>query len=120
MKKDRSKTNSRGKLFEDWLKKKLKNPEFKRHYQIEGVKLRIGYRIAELRGKAGMTQAELAKKIGVSQGFIAQLEMADTENYEIKTLKRIASAIGMTLVIGFMNKSDLKHKTAPVRELVAC
>jgi ribosome-binding protein aMBF1 (putative translation factor) len=120
MKNENKKGNSRGALFDHWLKKKLKNPEFKRHYQTEGIKLRIGIRIAELRNKAGLTQSELAKKIGVSQGFIAQLEMADTENYEIKTLKRIASAIGMTLVIGFINKSELKHRTTPVRELVPC
>ena len=120
MKKAKSKKIERGDLFDSWLKKKLKKPEFKKHYQAEGVKLRIGLRIAELRNKVGLTQAELAKKVGVTQGFIAQLEMADTENYEIKTLKRIASAIGMTLVIGFMDKSELKHRTTPVRELVAC
>ena len=84
------------------------------------MKLRIGIRIAELRKEAGLTQAELAKRVGVTQGFIAQLEMADTDNYELKTLKKISEAIGMVLVIGFMNKSELKHGTAPVKELVAC
>ena len=120
MKKEKFKRQNRGEHFDAWLKKKLKNPEFKKHYHSEGVKLRIGVRIAELRNKAGLTQTELAKKVGVTQGFIAQLEMADTENYEIKTLKRIASAIGMTLVIGFMDKSGLKNRTAPIRELVPC
>jgi ribosome-binding protein aMBF1 (putative translation factor) len=112
--------SSKGHLFDDWLKKQLKDPEFKKHYQTEGIKLRIGYRIAELRTKAGLTQADLAKRIGVTQGFIAQLEMANTGNYELKTLKKISEAIGMVLVIGFMNKSELKHRTAPVKELVPC
>jgi DNA-binding XRE family transcriptional regulator len=120
MKKKISRAKNKGELFDVWLKKKLKDPEFKKHYHTEGVKLRIGIRIAELRNKAGMTQAELAKKVGVSQGFIAQLEMADTVNYEIKTLKRIASAIGMTLVIGFMNKSELKQKVTSMKELMPC
>ena len=120
MKIEKIKNNRKGELFDHWLKKKLRNTEFKKHYQTEGVKLRIGIRIAELRNKVGLTQSELAKKVGVSQGFIAQLEMADTENYEIKTLKRIASAIGVTLVIGFMNESELKHRTARMRVLVPC
>jgi ribosome-binding protein aMBF1 (putative translation factor) len=106
--------------FDHWLQKKLKDPEFKKHYQAEGVRIRIGIRIAELRKKAGLTQVELAKKVGVSQGFIAQLEMADTDNYEIKTLKRIASAIGMTLVIGFVDVSALSHRSTSTKELVLC
>lgn len=118
MKKRKNKFDSRGELFDDFMKKELKDPAFKRLYQIEGVKLRIAVRIAELRKKAGLTQADLAKKVGVSQGFISQLEMADTENYELKTLKKISEAIGMVLVIGFMTKSELKHRTAPMKELV--
>jgi len=119
VKKRRLKSKAKTDLFNDWLKKQLKDPEFKRLYHIEGIKLRIGTRIAELRTKAGLTQAELAKRVGASQGFIAQLEMADTDNYELKTLKKISEAIGMVLVIGFMNKSDLQHRTAPIKELVA-
>lgn len=116
--KKKSKVDARGELFRDWLKEKLKDPIFKKHYLIEGVKLRIGLRISELRKKAGLTQMELARRVGVTQGFIAQLEMADTDNYELKTLKKISEAIGMVLVIGFMNKSELKHRTTPVKELV--
>ena len=118
MKKRKLKNDRRGVLYGDWLKKELRDPEFKKHYEIEGVKLQIALRIAELRKKAGLTQAELAKRVGVSQGFISQLEMADTDNYELKTLKKISEAIGMVLVIGFINKSELKHQTAPMKELV--
>ena len=114
----KKKLNKRGELYDDWLKEKLKNPEFKRLYAIEGVKLRIGIRIAELRRKARLTQAELAKRIGTTQGFIAQLEKADTDNYELKTLKKISEAIGTVLVIGFLNKSELKHRKTQVKELV--
>ncbi len=118
MKKIKKKLDSRGVLFSDLLKEDLKDPSFKREFEVGMVKLRLAVRIAELRKKAGLTQADLAKRVGVSQGFISQLEMADTENYELKTLKKISEAIGMVLVIGFMNKSKLKHKTAPMKELV--
>jgi DNA-binding XRE family transcriptional regulator len=117
MKKRKVKTHE---FYTEWLKTQLKDPEFRRQYHIEGIKLRIGVRIAELRRSAGLTQAELAKRVGVTQGFIAQLEMADTDNYELNTLKRISEAIGTVLVIGFMSKTDLKHRTAPMRQLVPC
>ena len=114
----KKKIDSRGELFDDWLKKQMRDPEFRQHYVIEGIKLRIGMRIAELRRKAGLTQAELAKRIGATQGFIAQLEMADTDNYELKTLRKISEAIGMVLVIGFVNKSELKKHKTKTKDLV--
>lgn len=104
--------------FTHLLKRHLKDPEFRKLYQKEGVKLRLGMRIAELRKQAGFSQAELAKRVGVTQGFISQLESADTENYELKTLKKISEAIGMVLVIGFVTKTELKNPSTSMRELV--
>jgi transcriptional regulator with XRE-family HTH domain len=48
-----------------------------------------------------MTQAQLAKKLGTSQGNIARLESAETDNYEVSTLERIAEAMGKNLVVAF-------------------
>ncbi|MBK8871260.1 MAG: helix-turn-helix transcriptional regulator [Elusimicrobia bacterium] len=87
--------------FQDHLKENLKDTEFKKYYQQEGVKLKIAFQIAELRRKRGLTQTQLARKLGTSQGNIARLESADTDNYEVSTLERIAATMGKTLVVAF-------------------
>ncbi|MCB4757188.1 MAG: helix-turn-helix transcriptional regulator [Elusimicrobia bacterium] len=83
------------------LKEKLKDPEYRKYYRMEGIKLNIGYAIVCLREKLGLTQAQLARKIGSTQSFVARLECSNTENCEIKTLDKIARAFGKDLVIGF-------------------
>ena len=55
------------------LKKKLKNKEFKRLYELECAKVSLAQRISELREEKHLRQADLAKKIGVSQQFISQI-----------------------------------------------
>ncbi len=93
---------SRGIPLEEALQKELKNSQFRKHYQQEGVKLKIAYKIAELRQKLGLTQSELARKIGATQSHVARLESADTDNYEIKTLEKIAAAAGKELQVKFV------------------
>ncbi|MBL0059306.1 MAG: helix-turn-helix transcriptional regulator [Elusimicrobia bacterium] len=83
------------------FKKKMMDPKFRRLYQAEEKKVRLGYVIHRLRTEAGLTQAALAQRVGVTQGYIARLETADEENYEMNTLKKIAAALHRVVVIGF-------------------
>ncbi|MCB4756803.1 MAG: XRE family transcriptional regulator [Elusimicrobia bacterium] len=101
MKKKAGSDKYRGVQHNDALKKELKDPKFRKFYRQEGFKLAIGYKIAQLRAKLGLTQMDLARKLGTTQSFVARLECADTGNCELKTLQRIADAVGRKLVIGF-------------------
>lgn len=92
----------KGMLFDDYLKEELKDPEFKKLYIREGIKLKIAFKIHELRHKLGITQTALAKKIGTTQSHVARMEHGNTNNYEIKTLQRIAEATGKKLVVNFI------------------
>src|SRR5690349_20494932 len=94
-------SSSRGLRHEDVMREELKNPEFRKNYEREGVKLAIAYKIAELRQKIGLTQTELARKIGTTQSQVARMESANTANYETKTLVKIAAAAGKELQIKF-------------------
>ncbi len=102
MKSSKKRNQFRGIPHESVLQKELKDPEFRKQYQREGVKLAIAYKIAELRQKCGMTQSELAGKIGATQSQVARMESANTSNFEIKTLQKIASAAGKELQIKFV------------------
>ena len=48
----------------------------------------------------GLTQKELAERTGIAQGDISKLEKGNA-NPSLKTLKRLADGMGMTLKIAF-------------------
>ena len=48
--------------FDEMLKKELKNPEFKKHYDEYGKQLEIAYQILQLRKKKNISQAQLARQ----------------------------------------------------------
>jgi len=86
--------------WQDWLKKELKNPEFKRHYDEFGKQLEISYQLLQMRKKSKMSQGQLAKKIGTTQSNVARME-AGNQNFTIAMLTRIAGVFGKDLDISF-------------------
>jgi transcriptional regulator with XRE-family HTH domain len=61
-------------------------------------------RIAQLREKHGLTQAELAHKVGTTQAGISRLENPNYRNYSLKTLEKVAIALGARLKIELEEK----------------
>ena len=49
--------------FGEHLRKELKDPVFRKHYNEYGKQLEIAYQISQLRKKEGISQKELAKKV---------------------------------------------------------
>ena len=47
-----------------------------------------------LRELRGLSQAQLADRLGITQSAIAQLESAQPKNVELRTLVRVATALG--------------------------
>lgn len=87
--------------FDIYLKKQLKNPEFKKYFDEYGKQLEIAYQILQLRKKKRMSQSELAKKIGTKQSNIARMESGQ-QNFTTDTLQKIASALDRNLKIDFV------------------
>lgn len=86
--------------FDEYLKGRLKDPVFKKHYDYYGKQLEIAYQILQLRKKKKISQAQLAKKIGTKQSNIARME-AGQQNFSVDTLEKIAGALGYDLKIVF-------------------
>jgi len=97
---NKSKKNKAMIDFQDILKKELKNPEFKKHYNESGKQLEIAYQILKLRKQRKISQAQLAKKIGTKQSNIARIE-AGQQNFSIDTLEKIAEALNCELKVNF-------------------
>lgn len=85
--------------FEKHLGKQLADPEFAEIYREEREKLNIALKIAEIRVKRGLSQEELARKLHTSQSVVSRLESSGYENYSIKTLRKVASALHAELVV---------------------
>lgn len=57
------------------------------------------------RKKIKMSQAALSRRCGIPQGDISKIETGKS-NPSMKTLRRIADALGMDIVITFREKWD--------------
>jgi len=73
--------------------------KFKKTYEDELDRLHLAQRIAELREKHGLTQAALAAKVGTTQAGISRLENPNYRNYSLKTLEKVAIALGARLKV---------------------
>jgi hypothetical protein len=69
----------------------------------------VGPFLARLRIASGLTQLELARKVRCKQPDIARLEDADYEGHTARTLKTVAEALGVEMVIGARKASRPKR-----------
>ncbi|MEA3463809.1 MAG: helix-turn-helix transcriptional regulator [Patescibacteria group bacterium] len=84
--------NLRG--FDDDLKEKLKDPKFKKGFDLALKRWDLAHEIMAAREKAKMTQTEFAKKLKTSQSFIARAENGG-QNLTIDVLMRMADVLSM-------------------------
>jgi transcriptional regulator with XRE-family HTH domain len=66
----------------------------------------IGLRIFNMRKKQNWSQEDLAQKAGMKQARISVLEQADYENFSFSTLRRIAAAFDVAVIIDFVSFPD--------------
>lgn len=87
--------------FDEDLKKRLKDPKFRRMFEEESEKLRIAYEILLLRKKQKLTQKMFAEKLEISQSAVARME-SGVQNLTIETLMKIGRIFGKKLTIRFV------------------
>lgn len=105
------------KKFREFLKEQLKDKEFEKAYYEGLEKARIALEITYFREKKGLTQAELAKQINTSQSAIARLENPDYKGYSLNTLRNVAKALGLELVVSFREKGVEIYEKEPSKVL---
>lgn len=87
--------------FNDFLQEQLQDPEFRKEYEALQPEHAVVQAIIDARKNAGLTQKELSEKTGIAQGDISKLENGNA-NPSIRTLQRLAAAMGMTLKVEFL------------------
>jgi ribosome-binding protein aMBF1 (putative translation factor) len=71
-----------------------------RGYDQADQAIRLAHEIHALREQRGLSQSELATRVGTTQSAIARLESGSISP-SLKTLQRVANALGVTLVVAF-------------------
>lgn len=84
--------------------------EFERKVEQRLAELSIEQHVISLREKLGLTQSQLAEMAGVSQPFIAKLESGRAVNIELRTLVRVATALGANVEAAIAIPSRQKAK----------
>lgn len=90
-----------GKNFRETLNEQLKNPNFKKEYDELEPEFAIINAIIDARKEMGLTQKQLSELTGITQADISKLENGNA-NPSLKTLQRLAAAMGKTVKISFV------------------
>ncbi|MDP4009582.1 MAG: helix-turn-helix transcriptional regulator [Candidatus Shapirobacteria bacterium] len=84
--------------FEEYLKKSLKNPDFKKVWDDSETEYQLSRQIIKKRLKNKLTQQDLAKKANTTQTIISRIESMNG-NPSLHFLKKIATALDAKLSI---------------------
>lgn len=82
----------------------LRDPEVAEEY-AGLLPVKIAARIINARTSKNLTQKDLARLAQTSQSAIARLESGHYDGYTLKTLKKIAEALGQTVEVVFKSKA---------------
>ena len=92
-----------GKNFRETLNEQLRDPEFKAEWDALEPERQIMRAIVEGRDERELTQKQLAEVTGITQADISRFENG-TGNPSLRTLKRLAEGLGMSLKVEFIPK----------------
>ena len=88
--------------FEKYLEEQLKYEKFRKEWEALEPEYTIMKAMFDARTSMGLTQKELSVRSGIAQGDISKMENGNA-NPSIKTLQKLASAMGKTLKIEFVD-----------------
>ena len=79
----------------------MKNPEFVKEWESLEPEYQLIRALLNGRKAANLSQTQLSNLTGISQADISRLETGES-NPSLKTLKRLANALGMNLRLEFV------------------
>ena len=87
--------------YEKYFAEQMQNEEFRKEYEALEPEFAIIQAIIDARQETGLTQRELSERTGIAQSDISKPENGNA-NPSIRTLKRLAEAMGKQLKISFV------------------
>lgn len=93
--------------YKDELLEDLKDKEYRNAFVSSHISNGIPFQIKTIRDNKKMTQKELGKLARMKQTAICRLENPNYGNFTLKTLKEIAAAFDVALIVRFVPFNDL-------------
>lgn len=84
--------------FDDDLKKRLKNPAFRKAWEESEPEYLLAAYLIEKRLKKKMSQRDLARKVKTTQAVISRIETMSA-NPSLALIKRIAHVLGVKITL---------------------
>lgn len=94
----------RGRTIDEDIAERMKDPKFKKAWDDLDPEFELLESMIKARAKAGISQGELAKKIGTKQPALSRLERGGFSKATVETLRKIADALDMRLVVKLQKK----------------
>ncbi len=85
------------------LLRRLRDKTFRAEFVGSRVAAAIAAQVYNLRKRKDWTQEQLARAAGMKQARISIIEQADYENFTLTTLKRLAAAFDVGLIVEFVS-----------------
>lgn len=96
----------------------LEDKEYRELFVAEHINRTVSFQIRATREAQDMKQAELGEKVGMAQGRISLLEDANYGSLTINTLKRIANALDVALIVRFVPFTQLTTWVAGEAQII--
>ncbi len=85
----------------------LQDREYRQAFVSAQISSGLPFQIRTTREDRGWTQGELAERVGMSQEAISRLESFSYGKFTLSTLKRLAAAFDVALIVRFVPFSEL-------------
>ena len=89
----------------------LQDPEYRHEFVDENVGVGLAFQLRRMRKDRNWTQVELAQRTNKAQETISQLEDPNYGRYSLRTLKKLATAFDVALLVRFVPFSELAEWT---------
>ena len=103
-------TNKRDQLWES-----LNDPEFRQQLTDEHINVGIAFQIRSLRNRQNLTQTNLAELLNVKQPLVSAWENPNYGKYSLHTLKELAKAFDVGLLVRFIPFGSLMDWTVNLK-----
>jgi transcriptional regulator with XRE-family HTH domain len=88
-----------------------KSKEYREEFVSSRLSMNIPAQIRAMREDRGWTQKQLADAAGMAQARISLMEDPSYDKYTLSTLKRLAAAFDVALLVEYVRFSDLVRRT---------
>ena len=97
---------------DEWLNGLIQqSPAFQAQVEEELSAINVAQDLVALRESRGLSQTQLAEQLGITQSAIAQLESAHPKNVELRTLVRVATALGAHVDVSIRPRRQAERKS---------